>query len=200
MSLPTDSKSRKDIPLCRGVLDYFPLALAAVARVSKKGNDKHNPGEPIHWARDKSTDQSDAIVRHLIERGGVDAEDGEPHSAHLAWRALALCQIEMEERAKREAIKEQQPADLYGFAMDEPPAEQTLEKAPKQEQPTYGIKTPHPAPCTFPNRVCGWDKRTSGGYCSWCGGAWNYSVSEPPRGCYHRTKQFARLAEHKAGQ
>lgn len=35
----------KDTPLYSGVLNYFPNALAAIARVSKRGNDKHNPGE-----------------------------------------------------------------------------------------------------------------------------------------------------------
>jgi hypothetical protein len=80
-----------------GVLDYFPAALAEVAKVSKSGNDKHNPGEPLHWAREKSTDQADAIGRHLLERGGIDPETGQRYSAQLAWRALALLQIELEE-------------------------------------------------------------------------------------------------------
>jgi hypothetical protein len=31
-------------------LDYFPDALAAVAQISYQGNQKHNPGEPLHWA------------------------------------------------------------------------------------------------------------------------------------------------------
>lgn len=94
--LPTESKARKAIPLARGVLDYFPAALAAVARVSQAGNDKHNPGEPMHHARGKSMDHADCIARHLLERGSVDAEDGLPHSAKLAWRALALLQEELE--------------------------------------------------------------------------------------------------------
>lgn len=95
--LPTGSEARKDIPITTGVLDYFPAALAAVAAVSKAGNDKHNPGEPLHWARGKSTDQADAIGRHLLERGSVDPDTGMRHSAQLAWRALALLQIELEE-------------------------------------------------------------------------------------------------------
>lgn len=96
-TLPTGSSARKDIPITTGVIDYFPAALAAVAAVSKAGNDKHNPGEPLHWARSKSTDEADAIGRHLIERGGVDPETGQRHSAQLAWRALALLQKELEE-------------------------------------------------------------------------------------------------------
>lgn len=89
------SAERKQTPIATGVLDYFPDALAAVAQLSKWGNDKHNPGEPLHWAREKSTDHADCIARHLIGRGTRDA-DGQRHSASLAWRALALLQLEIE--------------------------------------------------------------------------------------------------------
>lgn len=89
------SAERKNYPLCEGCLDYFPDALAAVANISKKGNDKHNPGQPLHHARGKSNDHADCIMRHLMERGGVDPE-GNRHSAQLAWRALALLQEELE--------------------------------------------------------------------------------------------------------
>lgn len=95
MSLPTDPKARKNLPIASGVLGYFPLAVAYVAFVSKVGNDQHNPGEPLHWARGKSTDHADCIVRHLIERGTVDT-DGLRHSGKLAWRALANLQVELE--------------------------------------------------------------------------------------------------------
>lgn len=96
-------ESRKDIPLCTGVLDYFPDALKAIARVSKAGNDKHNPGEPLHWAREKSADHADCLLRHLTDRGKIDPETGQPHSAEMAWRALALLQLEEEERRKQNA-------------------------------------------------------------------------------------------------
>jgi hypothetical protein len=95
-ALPTDSTARKAVPLCAGVLDYFPAALAEVAKVSKAGNDKHNPGQPLHHARGKSMDHADCIARHLLERGTVDPSDGLTHTAHLAWRALALLQEELE--------------------------------------------------------------------------------------------------------
>jgi len=94
-SLPTDAKERKDTPIATGVLDYFPLALAEVARVSKAGNDQHNPGQPLHWAKGKSTDHADSLVRHFLERGTIDV-DGQRHSAKVAWRALALLQTELE--------------------------------------------------------------------------------------------------------
>lgn len=95
--LPTDAKARKDLPIATGVLDYFPLALAAVAHCSKVGNDQHNPGQPLHWARGKSQDHADCLVRHLMERGKIDG-DGVPHSAKAAWRALAILQLEEEGR------------------------------------------------------------------------------------------------------
>lgn len=95
-ALPTDPVERKGIPLCTGVLDYFPAALAEIAKISKAGNDQHNPGEVLHWARGKSMDQADTIVRHLMERGSIDT-DGCRHSAKMAWRALALLQLELEE-------------------------------------------------------------------------------------------------------
>ena len=93
--LPTDAAERKGAPICTGLLDYFPLALAEVARVSKAGNEQHHAGEPLHWDKTKSLDHADCLVRHLIDRGTVDV-DGQLHSAKVAWRALALLQIELE--------------------------------------------------------------------------------------------------------
>ena len=95
MLLPTDAQERKQIPVVSGVLDYFPLAIAEVAKCSKAGNDQHHPGEPLFWDKTKSTDHADCIGRHLIDRGKFDT-DGQRHSAKLAWRALALLQIELE--------------------------------------------------------------------------------------------------------
>jgi hypothetical protein len=94
--LPEASEARKEIPIGTGLIDYFPNALAAIAFISKLGNDKHNPGEPLHWSRDKSNDHYDCAIRHLIDRGGMD-KDGCRHTAMAAWRILALLEIEMEE-------------------------------------------------------------------------------------------------------
>lgn len=93
--LTTDKAARKEMPIARGVVDYFPRALAAIARVSFVANNQHNPGEPMHWDKTKSTDHADCIARHLIERGALD-DDGLRHSAKLAWRALALLETELE--------------------------------------------------------------------------------------------------------
>lgn len=93
--LPANPQDRKAMPITSGVLDYFPLAIAEVARTSWLGNEQHNPGQPLHWAREKSADHADCIARHLIERGQIDS-DGLRHSAKLAWRALAMLQLELE--------------------------------------------------------------------------------------------------------
>jgi hypothetical protein len=94
-SLPEDDSTRNEYPMFDGLVAYFPNALAEVSRVSKIGNDQHNPGEPMHWARGKSTDHENKIMRHLVDVGKKDAR-GVRHSARLAWRALALLQEELE--------------------------------------------------------------------------------------------------------
>ena len=99
-----DSKTRKGMPLFSGCISYFPDALLAVAEHSRKGNDKHNPGEPLHWARNKSTDQADCIARHLVDIGpnwdNIDPEFNSLHATALAWRALALLQTVLERQKK----------------------------------------------------------------------------------------------------
>lgn len=95
-----DAAARKAQPLARGVLDYFPDALLAVAELSRIGNEQHNPGQPMHWAKEKSTDEADALLRHLIDRGTVDT-DGVRHSAKVAWRALTLLQREIDAEGAR---------------------------------------------------------------------------------------------------
>ena len=94
-----EAQNRKSTPIFSGVLKYFPLALQEIARVSKIGNDQHNPGQPLHWDRSKSTDELDALTRHLLDAGRIDA-DGQRHSAKLAWRALANLEKELEDALK----------------------------------------------------------------------------------------------------
>src|SRR5690348_17070239 len=100
--LPTKADERKRRPIGTGVLDYFPQALAEVAYCSYVGNRQHNGDAPLRWDRSKSTDESDALIRHFLERGTIDT-DGVRHSAKVAWRALALLQkeIEAEQRTQR---------------------------------------------------------------------------------------------------
>ena len=95
--LPSDSQRRKDIPLYSGLFMYFPRACAEVARLSKAANEKHNPGEPMRWSREKSSDHHDCAARHLMEAGVLD-DDGFLHEAHLAWRSLAILELSLEKR------------------------------------------------------------------------------------------------------
>ena len=91
--------NRKDYPLATGLFDYFPDALKEVARLSKIGNDQHNPGQPMHWAREKSNDHDDCLLRHFMDRGRVDTDDV-LHRTKVVWRALAALQLEIEQRAR----------------------------------------------------------------------------------------------------
>lgn len=84
------SEQRKEYPITTGFLDYFPDATAMVAHVSYKGNQKHNPGQALHWARGKSMDHEDCMARHTIERDTI--EDEVYHAANRAWRAMAALQ------------------------------------------------------------------------------------------------------------
>lgn len=98
MTLPTDSKERKNYPLLDGCVRYFPAALAGVALISKKGNDKHNPGEELHHARGKSMDHGDCILRHLIDVQDLLAASPQDKVKlleevnQLSWRVLAYSQ------------------------------------------------------------------------------------------------------------
>lgn len=86
--LPKDSTERKTYPMHTVIAGYFPAALAAVAHHSFVNNERHNPGEEMHWSRGKSDDHLDAAMRHLVEGDLVG----------LAWRALAALQLEEERK------------------------------------------------------------------------------------------------------
>lgn len=92
------AEERKATPIYSGVIKYFPNALKEVSRVSQAGNDQHHKGEPLHWDRAKSTDELDALMRHLIDHasGEILDGDGQRHLAKVAWRALAMLQKELE--------------------------------------------------------------------------------------------------------
>jgi hypothetical protein len=95
------AKDRKQRPVYSGVLKYFPDAIMEVAFVSYIGNQQHHPDKNLHWDRNKSTDELDALMRHLICAGTKD-KDGVRHSAKVAWRALANLQKEIENDTRAE--------------------------------------------------------------------------------------------------
>jgi hypothetical protein len=110
--LPSGAQERKKIPLYSGLVKYFPDALVEVARLSQVGNDQHNPGQPLHWDRSKSTDEHDTLLRHLWDAGTLD-KDGIRHSAKVAWRALAALQKEIEADATKEVEEVNNKKQVY---------------------------------------------------------------------------------------
>ena len=100
-AMQSESATRKASPVWSGVLNYFPDALLAVARVSKAGNDKHNPGQPLHWSREKSNDHMDCAARHMLTPFAIDPDSREIHLANAAWRILAELQLYCEKNNGR---------------------------------------------------------------------------------------------------
>jgi hypothetical protein len=104
----TEAQRRKRNPMYSGLLKYFSDALEEVSHVSFVGNEQHNPGEPLHWAKEKSSDEDDALMRHLkdVANGHKLDGDGTRHRAKVAWRALAGLQREIDaERAEQRAYE-----------------------------------------------------------------------------------------------
>ena len=98
---------RKEHPVFSGVLKYFPDALMEVSKCSLQGQLQHNPDKPLAWDRTKSSDDLDALTRHLLQAGEMD-EDGILHSTKVAWRSLANLQKELEEIKKEEKFNVEQ--------------------------------------------------------------------------------------------
>jgi hypothetical protein len=73
LTLGHDSAARKRVQLLAAFLRYVPAAAARFALHSQAGNDKHNPGEPVHHARGKSSDHEECILRHLVDMQDIRA-------------------------------------------------------------------------------------------------------------------------------
>ena len=117
MALPTDAQARKNIPVYSGFIKYFPDAMIEVAKLSKVGNDQHNPGQPLHWAKEKSGDELDALVRHMIDdASGVPVDtDGIDHAVKMAWRAMANLQRLCDARKAAEAPEFEDGPEFAGW-------------------------------------------------------------------------------------
>lgn len=107
---PEASAARKKMPLFDGFLMYFPDAALAVSAFSFSANEKHNPGEPLHWSKHKSSDHANCVARHLTDIGpnwdAIDPEFGVMHAVPLAWRALAVLQIAIEAKRAGLSVRE----------------------------------------------------------------------------------------------
>lgn len=103
LGLPTEDSARKRLKLWTFMFEYFPDAWLAIVEVAVAGNEQHNKGQPLHWAREKSTDQMNTAFRHMWDYGrGVRKDtDNQYHLAKAAWRIMAQLQLDIEaDRAK----------------------------------------------------------------------------------------------------
>jgi hypothetical protein len=73
----------------RIVEGYWPNALRLLAEHCVRSNGKHNPGEPVHWAFDKSTHHAASAERHTEKFNEIDYESGKLHGVSAVWRALS---------------------------------------------------------------------------------------------------------------
>jgi hypothetical protein len=94
--MPTDAQERKNIPIYRGFIKYFPDAIVEVTKLSVKGSGQHH-GDKVWWDKTKSSDELDALMRHLLE-GDWTA---------VAWRAMANLQRECDESKRLQEQLEQ---------------------------------------------------------------------------------------------
>lgn len=96
MSLPSEDRLRKQVRAFMGFVKYFPDAIAMCAILSKVANDQHNPGQPMHWAKEKSTEELDSLMNHLIDiasKGELSQDaDGIYDAVKVFWRAGANLQ------------------------------------------------------------------------------------------------------------
>lgn len=94
--LPTANEKRKMIRAFQGFVQYFPDAIAAVAVLSKIANEQHNPGTRMHWAKEKSKDELDSLMNHLLDIAskGPDSRDADGilDAVKVAWRGMANLQ------------------------------------------------------------------------------------------------------------
>lgn len=110
MTLPTEAKGREQWPIYDYQYGYFPDAYLEEVRVAWVGNQQHNPGEKMHWARDKSPDHMNKAMRHIDDyaRGIKRDTDGTCHLAKAVWRIKAQLQLDLEaERKSREYVEQE---------------------------------------------------------------------------------------------
>lgn len=92
-------------PIARGVLQYFPRAIEAIAQVSAFGAAKYAWDD---WEKVPAGVQryTDGLMRHLLEdfkvgEPTVDAESGYLHAVHHAWGALARLELILREQEEK---------------------------------------------------------------------------------------------------
>ena len=155
MALPTIDKDRKgEWPLWTFMFGYFPKAWLEVVRVAVEGNKQHNPGQPLHWAREKSTDQLNTAFRHLFDYGtGVKKDtDGVYHLAKAIWRLSAQLQLDIEKDETAEAAPSEKCRTGYKTCRCKICVNEAVGAAPG---PKAGVRdTSQPLPADVIQKTC----------------------------------------------
>jgi hypothetical protein len=108
LTLGYDSDERKRTPMLATVFGYFAAAMAGLARHCVRSNEKHNKGEPVHWARGKSMDHDECSLRHLVDsaeiRAWIRRNVGHPEYE----RVLTMLEHELDAKVWRAAAEAQE--------------------------------------------------------------------------------------------
>lgn len=104
----TGKKYDNGKPMAGTLTDVFSRALMAVGACIEFGTHKYP--DPKNWQLvDNGIKRyRDAMIRHLLKyNAGIDKDEetGLPHLAHMAWNALAILELYMQEH-KDELDKE----------------------------------------------------------------------------------------------
>lgn len=87
-------------PMVGSMLQIFPRALLAVGGCVSKGREKYPNIDNWQYVENGIVRYRDALMRHLIKYSmgiDIDEESGQPHLAHVAWNALAILELYLQE-------------------------------------------------------------------------------------------------------
>lgn len=90
------------VPVSKGVFQYFPRAILAVAKISEHGSIKYDWGN-WQYLDDAIQRYEDAGARHVLKQyieGHYDIGEGGSdmlHQAHLVWCELAKLELMLRE-------------------------------------------------------------------------------------------------------
>lgn len=152
-----DYQGRKNLPVFTFLTEYFPKALVEMVKVCVAGNIQHNkdlaPAD-IHWSRDKSTDQLNTALRHMMDHvltGPFDEEPSEVqviiggrtrHLAKAAWRIMAELELSIE-RENETRLNHRYVLDNRKSPLD-PPQTQSSYAAERAEEPWQDVNAIRP--------------------------------------------------------
>ena len=88
-------------PLVGDCLTIFGRAIMAVGECILKGQEKYPAIDNWKRVKDARRRYTNALIRHLIKHltgKKIDEESGLTHIQHVAWNALAVCELCLEEK------------------------------------------------------------------------------------------------------